>query len=267
MAINVLDLWIFSQPAETEQRFREAQAGAAEEDWLILETQIARTIGLRGDFAREREVLEAIRDRVQSYPEALVRWHLELGRALDSVAHRPEDKSEENTARAREHYQTAFELAKRARLDYLAIDALHMMVVVDSAPEDQLKWNMAATEYMEQSDQPDAKRWEGSLRNNTGYALNLAGRYEEAAIQFQKGLELRLAQGDDVRARIARYMIAWNLRCMGRIDEALTMQLELEKDCEAAGDPDPYVFQELVKLYEAKGDERNAEVYRQKPQP
>jgi len=33
---------------------------------------------------------------------------------------------------------------------------------------------------MEGSDQPAAKKWEGSLRNNMGYSLHLAKRYDEA---------------------------------------------------------------------------------------
>jgi hypothetical protein len=56
-------------------------------------------------------------------------------------------------------------------------------------------------------------------------------------------------------------MIAWNLRAMGRLEEALEIQLRLEKECEAAGEPDPYVFEELEALYRLLGNLERAEFY------
>ena len=49
-------------------------------------------------------------------------------------------------------------------------------------------------------------------------------------------------------------MVAWTLRALGRMDEALDIQLRLEHECEAAGAPDPYVFEELEILYRARND-------------
>ena len=56
-------------------------------------------------------------------------------------------------------------------------------------------------------------------------------------------------------------MVAWTLRALGRIDEALEVQLRLERECEAAKAPDRYVFEELEILYRARGDERRANHY------
>ena len=56
-------------------------------------------------------------------------------------------------------------------------------------------------------------------------------------------------------------MVAWTLRALGRMDEALAMQLRLERECDAAKTPDPYVYEELEMLYRATGDEDRAKHY------
>ena len=112
-----------------------------------------------------------------------------------------------------------------------------------------------------QSQQPDARKWEASVRNNIGYALHQLGRYPEALAQFEQALALR-EQGSNASAtRVARWMVAWTLRSLQRLDEALAIQLRLETECAAAGEPDPYVFEELEVLYQAKGDMERAAHY------
>jgi len=51
------------------------------------------------------------------------------------------------------------------------------------------------------------------------------------------------------------------LRAMGRLDEAMEIQLRLERECDDAGEPDPYVFEELELLYQALNDSEKAEFY------
>jgi tetratricopeptide (TPR) repeat protein len=139
-----------------------------------------------------------------------------------------------------------------------------MMVAVDTDPNDQLEWNLKAIDYMEQSTQPEAKAWEGSLRNNVGYALYLAGKYSDALEQFQLSLAAREKAGGVRNIRIAHWMIALTLRAMGRLQDALAIQLRLEREWETAGEPDPYVFEELEHLYRALGDESKAQLYAQR---
>ena len=57
MAIDIDPLWDFSKPDVSEQRFRAALASATGDDALILQTQIARTYGLRKDFAKAQDIL------------------------------------------------------------------------------------------------------------------------------------------------------------------------------------------------------------------
>jgi tetratricopeptide (TPR) repeat protein len=155
----------------------------------------------------------------------------------------------------------AYELAQYGKLDSLAIDALHMMTFVDTAPEKQVEWNRKAMAFMQSSSQQDAKKWEGSLHNNTGYALHLLGHYEDALLEFKLALSAHERSGNPQSIRIAYWMIAWTLRALGQLNEAIEIQLRLERECDEAGEPDPYVFEELELLYKALNNDEKAEYY------
>jgi tetratricopeptide (TPR) repeat protein len=262
MAIDLEPLSDFSKPALSEQRLRAALATANRDDALILQTQIARTYGLRRDFARAQGILRSIEPQIlTASAEARVRHALEFGRTLASATHASESQTPEVKELARSAYLRAFELAKAERLDGHAVDALHMLAFVDTAPLDQLKWGQKALAIVDASTQPSAKKWEASLRNNVGYALHQLGRYNEALIQFRQAVALRERALDAEATRAAHWMVAWTLRALERLDEALEIQLRLERECDAAGAPDPYVFEELEILYRARGDNVRASQY------
>lgn len=262
MAIDVTPLWDFSKPDVSEQRFRTALETAEGDDALILQTQIARTHGLRKDFDKARDVLRSIEPKVGSAgPEVRVRYALELGRTYASATHSPDSQTPASRDAARAAYQNALDQARAAGLDGLSIDAIHMLAFVDTAPTDQLKWAQEALAVVDSSTQPAAKRWEASIRNNLGYALHQLGRYDEALTQFKAAVAIRERGTDAEATRAAHWMVAWTLRALGRSNEALDMQLRLERECDAAGQPDPYVFEELEKLYRDKGDIERAQHY------
>ena len=262
MAIEIEPMWDFSQPELSEQRFRAALAGAGADDALILQTQIARTYGLRRDFVRAQEILNSIEAQVATASaEARVRHQLEFGRTLASAKHAAESQTAEVQGQARSSYERALKDARANQLDALAIDALHMLAFVDTAPTDQLKWAEEALAIALASLQPAARKWEASLRNNVGYALHQLQRYDEALAQFRQAVVLRERATDAEATRVAHWMVGWTLRALNRLEEALDIQLRLERECEAAGVPDPYVFDELEALYRARGDDVGAEQY------
>ncbi|MGZ9058770.1 MAG: tetratricopeptide repeat protein [Burkholderiaceae bacterium] len=262
MAIDLIPLWDFSQPELSEQRFRAALATASPDDALILQTQIARAYGLRRDFAHAQEILKSIEAQVATASaEARVRHQLELGRTLASAKHAAESQTAAVKEQARASYLRAMEDAQANQLDALAIDALHMLAYVDTAPEDQLKGGVRAVAISLASLQLAARQWEASLRNNLGVALHQLQRYDEALAQFQQAVVLRERGGDANSTRVAHWMIGWTLRALNRLDEALAIQLRLERECEAAGVPDPYVFDELEALSRARGDDIGAQQY------
>jgi tetratricopeptide (TPR) repeat protein len=255
-------LWDFSKPALSEERFRAALAGARGDDVAILKTQIARTHGLRRDFTKARDVLAEVQPLLdKAGAEARVRYWLELGRSWGSAAHKPDELTPEAKAYARDAYDRALEIAKAARLDALAIDTVHMFAFVDTTPEDGIKWADAGLAIVQASDQPAAKNWEAPLRNNRGYALHQLKRHEEALAEFRLALAARERQGRPRSIRVAHWMIGMTLRHLGRLDEARDIQLRLEREWDAANEPDPYVFEELEAIYQAQGNAERAAHY------
>jgi tetratricopeptide (TPR) repeat protein len=262
MAIDLDSLWEFSKPALSEERFRAALATASRDDALILKTQIARSWGLRRDFERARAVLAEVEPHLAAAAaEAKVRYWLELGRTHASATHTAAQLTADAKTRARDAYGKALEHARKARLDGLAVDVIHMYASVDTAPADQLKWADEALAIVQASDQPAAKNWEASLRNNRGYALQQLGRHEEALAELRLSLAAREKQGKPRGIRIAHWMIANTLRLMGRLDEARDIQLRLEREWDADKEPDPYVFEELEAIYKAQGNAERAAHY------
>lgn len=261
-ALDLNALWDFGNPALSEQRFRQALAQAQGDDALILHTQIARSHGLRKDFDTARRVLQGIEPAIsRAGAEARVRFHLELGRTYASVAHEPQRLTAEAKAQARQHFEAALRAAREARLDALAIDAIHMFAFIDTAAADQLRWGQAALEVVLGSSQGGARRWEASVRNNIGVALGQLSRHEEALDQFRQALALRERGTNAQATRVAHWMVARTLRELKRHDEALSIQLRLEREFDAVGQPDPYVFEELEALYRDRGDADKAGYY------
>jgi tetratricopeptide (TPR) repeat protein len=255
MSIELDALWDFDRPAESEERFRAALRDASGDDALILRTQIARALGLRGKFAEAHQELDAIDASLGTAgSEPRVRARLERGRVWRSAG---------DPDAARLHFIEAWHLAESARLEALAIDALHMLPLVETDPTAQIDAGRKLLAYIRSATTAKARAWEASALNNLGVALNDARRHDEALAVFREALGLRERQAKPKPTRIAQWMAAHTLRLLGRHDEALAMQLALAAACEAAGEPDPFVFEELALLYEARNEPAEAERFRE----
>lgn len=256
-ALDLGALWDFRDPVASERRLRAALDGARGDDALVLRTQIARSLGLRRDFDGARRELQALVPILEAGagPEPRVRWQLEWGRSFVSATHPEGGITEADRAAARRAFARALELAREAGLDALAIDAVHMGGFLDPAPADQRRHAETALAIALGSTQPAARRWEASIRNNLGVALQGEGRHEEALAQFRLALTLREreAGAQAPATRVAAWMVAHSLRRLGRLEEALVMQQRLDHENEAAGTPDPHVLDELVHLHRALG--------------
>jgi tetratricopeptide (TPR) repeat protein len=90
--------------------------------------------------------------------------------------------------------------------------------------------------------------------NNIGDDLRKAGRLGESLGAFRDARVAYERSGRADRARIARWQVANVLRLMGQLDEALSMQSALEREAQVAGQPDPFVFDELALLHAARGE-------------
>ena len=253
MALDVQSLWNFDQPAQSEARFRAALTQARGDEALVLRTQIARTFSLRGRFDEAHRELDAVEALLPTAgPEPKVRALLERGRTL---------RSAKQPVQARPLFARAFEQAEAAGLAGLAADALHMLALVEPGLPGQIEAHRKVIDYARRSADPQARYWEAPGLNNLGVALNDAGRHDEALAVFREALSVRQRLGDAGAVRVARWMIAHTLRLLGHAEEALAMQLDLEQQCQAAGEADPYVFEELALLYRARGDAARAAHY------
>lgn len=235
MTTALRDLWDFDDPAESERRFRELAGASREPEATYALTQAARALGLRERYDEGHAVLDGL-DPVD--PEARVRVALERGRLL---------RSSGDEAGALPHFEDAAAAARAAGLEELEVDALHMVALV-VAPAHRLAAHEAALDRARSATDPAARDWDASLLNNIGMTHADAGDHAAALVAFEHALEARRRIGDVSRTRVARWMVAWSLRHLGRVEEARAMQLALRAELDAAGEHDPYVDEELALL-------------------
>lgn len=251
-------LWDFSDPAATEQRFKdvmlkpEAKADSTYYGQLI--TQLTRTYSLRGMFKEGHDVLNELTEwPLQQYPIVEVRYFLERGRLYNSAGEK--DK-------AIEQFRNAWDSSVANLLEYFAVDAAHMLAIA-SPLEEQIVWAHEAIKVAEVSEDTKTRNWLGPLYNNLGWTYADKEEYEKALELFQKGLEFREKHTTNQQGiRIAKWTVAHMYRKLQRYDEALDLQLKLEEEIHTNDLPaDGYVFEELGELHLIKGDPEKATDY------
>jgi tetratricopeptide (TPR) repeat protein len=233
--IDPRPLWDFDDPATSAERFLDAAEAAAEPDRTAWLSQYVRALGLQEKYDEATKVL----DRLTSTDPATEVWlGLERGRVLRSSG-RPDD--------ARPWFQLAADAAGAEGLDALQVDALHMLALVAPA-EEQPAVHDRALAIARASDDPVARDWDASLLNNVGMTYADAGDFASALDAFEQALAARERIGDPARTRVARWMVGWALRNLGRRDEALAVQQGLKAELDSIGDQDTYVDEELLLL-------------------
>ena len=235
--IDLTELWNFDDPAGSEQRLRAAQVEAPETEVAVLQTQVARALGLQGRYAEALAVLDGIEC---TDPEVTVRSLLERGRVY---------RSRGDVTAAAPLFEAAVAAADQG-LEGLAIDAMHM-VALTLKGDDQIAYTRGILDRARASRDPSARRWLASLLNNLGMAYSDQGEWQLALQTFEEALAERRTGSDLEATFAARWMVAWALRHLGRTAEARDAQLALQADLVAAGREDPYVHEELALLDQA----------------
>lgn len=238
------ELWDFAHPAASEARFRATAADApAGQQRDVLTTQVARALGLRGEFDEALAVLDEVAGRAPTDPETVVRVSLERGRVLISSG---------SPADARPLFEAAFERASAAGFEHLAIDAMHMVAIVAPADE-QLALNQQALSLASAASDPRARDWRASLLNNLGWTRFEGGELDDALGLFTEAVEERVRQGKAREIGVARWSVGRTLRALDRTEEALTTQVELAEWMAEAGLTDSYVDEEIAECLTSLG--------------
>lgn len=249
-------LWDYDHPGATEKRFRELLPAALDSgDFPYLAqlfTQIARAEGLQRKFHDAHKTLDRVErglTKADAGDKTKVRYLLERGRVYNSSGKRDE---------ARPLFLKAFDLALGSKDDFNAVDAAHMMAIVEPT-EKQLLWNLRALDLAENSADEKARKWKGSLYNNIGWTYFEQQQFEESLLMFEKALGFQQQQGDPNKIMIAKWCVAKTLRMMDHTEEALEMQRNLFEEYQAAGKKSGYVYEEIAECMMLQGQEQEAQ--------
>jgi tetratricopeptide (TPR) repeat protein len=249
-------LWDFADVAGTETKFRALlpRAEAAKDtDYLAqLLTQIGRTEGLQGRFDDAHRTLDRAEKLLRDdAPLPRVRLLLERGRVF---------RSSKQPEKAKPLFLRAWDLGRAAALDGYACDAGHMLAITETG-KPAIEWSLKTIAYAEGSKDPTAKRWVGTLAFNLGWAYHEQGEFEKALAMFRKDLAFRLERKAAPPARVAKWAVGRTLRSLGRLEEALATQRELEREFEALPEKDGYVFEEIAECLLAQKKDADAKPY------
>ena len=221
-------LWDFGDPAASAERFRAAAeepglGRVAKAEYL---TQLARALAATGEFDEADAVLGEAAE-VLDAPSELVEARIALERARLLVAR---DLPHEAVALL----LTTVRKASAAGSAFLALDALHMLALVDTGHEEE--WAHEGIDALDSVSDPRTRRWGVAFHNNLGWRLLYAGNPDAALDHFESAWHFAEEVGTENQRFVARWAKAKCLRTLGRTDEAIAIQRELaaERPAETA---------------------------------
>jgi len=230
------DLWDYSDPAGTEETFNKLLADQSSSNniayYLQLQTQIARTYSLRGEFEQAHKILDGVEERMAGDDIVTVRYLLERGRSFNSDG-QPEQ--------AIPLFERATIIAEKIGAEYYWIDALHMLGIA-ALESEQLDWNLKGVVAARSCSDERARNWEGALLNNIGWTYFEQKAYQNALKTFEETATFYEDKPQHLnRYQIAQWSIAKTVRMLDRPKEGLAILRELE----AAGKMDGFTEEEI----------------------
>ncbi|HEV3309294.1 MAG TPA: tetratricopeptide repeat protein [Chloroflexota bacterium] len=216
---DIDSLWDYQDPQGSGDRFRSilpaTMAPEHQSYRLELMTQIARTEGLQDRFDEANSILDQVEAELSDEGHRpRIRYLMERGRALNSSG---------SPEQSRSYFLDAYEIAKGSGEDYLTIDAIHMLAVVES-PEKQIEWGLLGLKIAQKTTNKRAADWQGPLYNNLGWTYYDLERYADALPLFQASLAWREEQRDERGTKIAAGALVECLRKLGRSEEAAALE-------------------------------------------
>jgi tetratricopeptide (TPR) repeat protein len=242
MRFDARAYWDFDDPESSRSRFEKLLEGDYPVEVLgEIRCQIARSFGLQNQFDLGFEMLQ----RVVPVGRSEGCLMLEHGRLL---------RSSGKVEQSREWFENALLVND----EDLKIDALHMLALIET-PEKAEQLNGEALMLSRSSNDPFAKRWQGSLLNNLAWTYFNTGRVGEALELFKEVVALREISGTSYQLHVAKWCVARCYRELQQSECAIEILNMLLQD-----DDDEYVFEELAENYAATMQWNHAKEYSQK---
>ena len=213
MTDRLRGLWNFDDLDGTEQRLhaqldQETTGGGRAE---VL-TQLARVQGLKEQFDQGEQLIQMAESLANDSAMARIRIDLERGRLL---------RSRGDAVAAMPLFEAAFNAAREANEQFIAVDAAHMCAIAAPDRESRRAWTQRGIDIAQASPDRNVRYWLGPLYNNLGVDHAEAGEHDAALDAFKRALEVRLWYPENPQAiQWAKESVAEQLRALGRDGQA-----------------------------------------------
>lgn len=231
-------MWDYNDVESTRERFlrcseREdvrADAGFAAE----IQTQIARTFSLQGNYAEAHCILDGV-EAMPGYhlPAAQVRYLLERGRTYRSAG---------DAERSLPLFHEAEKHATNHELWRLAIDAVHMIAIAEQKVEDRIAQNVRGLQLVREH--PEQHGWKNALLNNLGEEYITAQQYADAITTFSALIEYQREHNGKADIYTIKDLAKAH-RLNGNPEISRTSMREVLASLSAQGLDDPWIREEL----------------------
>ena len=239
---TIASLWDFNDPPGSRQRFLEAVARndvRAETELLVeMQTQIARTYSLQREFTDAHRILDDV-DRAlhavpgDAFPRARTRSLLERGRC-----HRSAGDADASLP----FFHDAEQVAASNGLWRLAIDAVHMIALAASTPEERIAHNLRGMDLVREH--PEEHGWTWALLNNLGEEYLAAEEYPKAIETFSALAEYQRERNGAADIYTLKDLAKAH-RLNGDAAQSLQSMRAVMRELEAQGTSDEWIREEL----------------------
>jgi tetratricopeptide (TPR) repeat protein len=232
-------LWNFGDVPATRAKFLEllpkAEASGNKSYYLELQTQIARTYSLQANFTEAHKILDKVeKELTGEFTLARVRYLLERGRTYNSA---------NEQGKALPLFIEAVDSAEKIKAMNYAIDAIHMVAIAKSDPNEQVQWNLTGIS-LAKSD-TNQKGWLHAFYNNIGESYLRLKDYNNAWYFFHLLAELQKEQYGEADIYTIKDE-AKALTLMGEPARALTLMEDVSKKLDSNKEQNGWIENELA---------------------
>ncbi|MGE3681395.1 MAG: hypothetical protein AB7G93_06685 [Bdellovibrionales bacterium] len=211
------------------------------ENTVSLLTQLARVQALSGNLAEARATLDQAQQmlaELKSAPDAVaqIRWLLEQGRVL-CLSMSP--------SKANDFFVRAWTLGTETGHVFFAVDAALMLSTI-RPPRFQNEWLQRALSLAETAEEGPVRLWLAHLLFLQGWHFFDFRQFDEALACFDRALTQPIVVENEVKGRAIQWSRGRTLRALDRVEEALSIQLDLQRIMMRSGKVNGHVYLEIA---------------------